>query len=123
MDKSYILIVDDDSTTLRVLQHSLRSLPVPIQQAKSGTEALEHILTGNVLVAIFDNNMPGPSGLETIGTIRSTKTGQSLPCIMLTGQDQTGLRKEAEKLNIEHYLTKPFSPSILLAAVQKLLGK
>jgi len=121
MSGPYILVVDDDSHMTKLVAYLLKPLGVPVLQAKNGAEAIEYALSDQILLLIIDNCMPGLSGLETLESLRNTTIGKQIPCILLTGQDQTDLRSKAEKLSVLAYLTKPFSPTKLIEITKQTL--
>jgi DNA-binding response OmpR family regulator len=67
--------------------------------------------------------MPGMDGVETLRHIRAQEGGSAVPIIMLTARDQIAIRKEAAGLNVEAFLTKPFSPSDLVRRARDLLNR
>ena len=121
--KKTILLIDDEEHILRLLQFVLRPIDAILQVTRSGMEALAYLVKNPVAVALLDYSLPGMNGLETLQQIRSLKEGGDIKVIMLTARDQTTIRAEAEGLNVEAFLTKPFSPSDLARRVRELLER
>jgi len=119
--KKTILLIDDEEHILRLLQFVLRPIDAILQVTRSGMEALAYLVKNPVAVALLDYSLPGMNGLETLQQIRSLKEGGDIKVIMLTARDQTTIRAEAEGLNVEAFLTKPFSPSDLARRVRELV--
>ncbi len=116
-----ILIVDDQELMYRVLQATLRPLGARLHWAKSGAEALEHIAShGTPSVIVLDFSMPDQDGVETLREIRQLENGQLIPVVMLTARDQTHIRQDAEGLQVHAFMTKPFSPNMLLSTIKEI---
>jgi DNA-binding response OmpR family regulator len=118
-----ILIVDDEEHMLRLLQFALRPVRAGIHCVRRGAAAVEFLQTHPADIVLLDYSMPDLNGVETLRLIRSLETGKTLRVIMLTARDQTSIRQEAAGLDVEAFLTKPFSPSELARRVNELLGK
>jgi CheY-like chemotaxis protein len=117
-----ILIVDDQDLIIRVLQTSLRTTGAHITSAKSGSEALKKLASPPLPDAIIlDYSMPDQDGVETLKQIRALAGGESIPVIMLTARDQTLIREAARDLSVYSFMTKPFSPALLLQTVKEAL--
>ena len=106
-----------------VVQFVLRPIDAILQVTRNGMEALAYLVKNPVAVALLDYSLPGMNGLETLQQIRSLKEGGDIKVIMLTARDQTTIRAEAEGLNVEAFLTKPFSPSDLARRVRELVER
>lgn len=120
--KNTILIVDDEEHMLRLLQFALRGTDANLETCRSGEEALGFLAEHSVQLVLLDYSMPGMDGVETLRRIRQLADGASLKVLMLTARDQTAIRADAAGLNVEAFLTKPFSPSDLSARVRELLS-
>ena len=117
-----ILIVDDQELMIRVLQATLRPLGVKIGTAKSGAEAVRFLEESGVPGAMsLDFSMAGQDGVETLRQIRSLPNGAAIPVLMLTARDQTLIRKAAEGLHVHSFMTKPFSPTLLMQTLREML--
>jgi DNA-binding response OmpR family regulator len=117
-----ILIVDDEDHMIRLLQFALKPVDAEITALKRGEAAVGHLETTPADLVILDYSMPGLNGVETLRRIREATGGDRLRVIMLTARDQTAIRKEAAGLNVEAFLTKPFSPSDLVRRAKELLA-
>ena len=119
--KKTILLIDDEEHILRLLQFVLKSIDAHLRVSKTGKEALAFLEQNSASVVLLDYSLPGMNGLETLQHIRKLKDGGNIKVIMLTGRDQTVIRAEADGLNVEAFLTKPFSPSDLARRVRELV--
>jgi DNA-binding response OmpR family regulator len=121
IDVQRILIVDDNTYTLRIVKHTLEEAGYQVSTAVSGEEALRLIdRYGFPHLAIVDLHMPGMSGFEFC---RSLHEFSDVPVIMLTavGSEETvieGLQKHAED-----YIVKPFSSPELAVRVRRVLRR
>ena len=113
---STILIVDDLDANLFALETALAVLERPIVQARSGAEALAHLLNRDVALILLDVQMPDMDGYETARWIRSTQRTRDLPIIFLTAHDHNDQGvKRAYKLGVVDFLFKPIDTEILCA--------
>ncbi len=117
-----ILAVDDNTYTLRIVQHALEQADFQVVTAVSGREALQIInRRGLPHLAIVDYHMPG--GMSGFELCHEVHLFSDLPVVMLTavGDEETvieGLEKHAED-----YIVKPFSPEVLVARVKRVLRR
>lgn len=117
-----ILLVDDEEHMLRLLQFALKSVQATVHASKSGSEAIAFLTSRPADLVLLDYSMPGKDGVETLREIRALNDGAAIKVIMLTARDQTAIRAEASDLNVEAFLTKPFSPSELARRVSAALA-
>lgn len=89
-----VLVVDDESATLELLQTILQSHSYNVITAKSGEAALALLSERIVHVILLDLMMPGMDGFELINRIRQTEELQDIPVFVLTGQEVTSQQRE-----------------------------
>lgn len=119
--KERILVVDDSSVTLEVLQRNLAADGYLVYTALGVAEAIE-ILSGTQLdLVITDLKMPKASGLDLVRHVRENFKGTEI--IMITGYPSIDGAVKAVKLGAEEFLSKPFTDTELLSAVQRVLDK
>lgn len=118
-----VLVVDDQPTSIEILQNLLEMWDLKVETALSGRLALEKIEAAHRSKNCFDAvlidwQMPDLDGLEVVRRVRENKTcGSSLLIIMVTGHDKEKLLKQAEELHIHTVLTKPVLPSNVFNAL------
>jgi CheY-like chemotaxis protein len=117
-----ILIVDDEPHMLRVTELSLRKGGFELVIGRNGRQALELAARERPDVIVMDVVMPELDGLAALAQLKAHPETAGIPVIMLTARGQTVARQQAETSGAALYLTKPFSPSQLLAEVQHLLA-
>jgi PAS domain S-box-containing protein len=116
-DKARVLLVDDDERNLLAVATVLEDLG-EVVLARSGEEALRHLLKGEFAVILLDVYMPGLDGYETAQIIRSRDQSKGIPIVFLSA-----VNKEAEHLlrgysmGAVDYVFKPVDPIILRSKV------
>ena len=114
------MIVDDDEALRRLLRSTLDE-GFTIAEAEDGERALELLRAFRPDLVVLDWKMPGRWGGEILDELRRERP--ALPVIVLTAERRAQHRQLAEHLGADVFLTKPFSPLELLAAVERLLTR
>ena len=117
-----ILIVDDEPHMLRVTELSIKKGGYQIVIGRNGKEALELAAREKPSLIVMDVSMPEMDGLTALTQLKANPETAKIPVIMLTVRGQAMARQQAEQSGAAVYLTKPFSPSQLLAEVNRLLA-
>ena len=117
-----ILLVEDDSDLREVVRITLEKPTLHILEAQDGTTALS--LAKQVIphLILLDWMMPGMDGLEVLEALRSDPETSGIHIIMLTARDQKEDIDRGLAAGADAYLVKPFSPLVLLKAVDEALG-
>ncbi len=116
-ERPRVLLVDDDERNLLAVQSILEDLG-EVVPARSGEEALRHLLKGEFAVILLDVYMPGMDGYETAQIIRSRDQTKGIPIVFLSA-----VNKEAEHLlrgyamGAVDYVFKPVDPIVLRSKV------
>src|SRR5260221_1347892 len=111
-----ILVVDDNDTNLIAIEAALSPLGRSLVLARSGAEALQHLLEQDFALIILDVAMPGMDGFETAKLVRSRARNRATPIIFITGlawQEDEILH--AYELGACDFLQKPVRPEVLRA--------
>jgi len=116
-----ILIVDDEPYMIRLLQHHIERGGYRMIKAVNGREALERIYSARPQLVLMDVMMPEINGLEVLAELRRDPGMKDLPVIIMTTNAQRFTREEAEAAGVSAFLTKPFSPTQLMAQVRRHL--
>lgn len=85
-DDATILLVDDDTETLELLEETLRSAGYETQSVQSGARALEVLSSQLVSAVLLDLLMPGMNGFDVIRHVRSEASLKDLPIFVMTGK-------------------------------------
>jgi CheY-like chemotaxis protein len=117
-----VLLVDDSRTVRRMLEWSLKPAGYRTLHAEDGLQALEILRVEEVDLAFVDLNMPRMDGVELIRSIRADERLQALPIILLTTEGRGEDRKAALEAGANLFLTKPYTPALLLQQAGLLMG-
>lgn len=119
MEKVNILWADDEIDLLKPHILFLEKKGFQVVTTNNGQEALELIKEKNFDIVFLDENMPGPSGLETLSKIKNIHN--DLPVIMITQSEEEFIMEEAIGSKIADYLIKPVNPNQILLSIKKTL--
>lgn len=117
-----ILIVDDDTTNIRVLENYLLLENYRVRSATNGIEALEILEKEKFDLILLDIMMPRMSGYEVLNSIRKQYTTYELPVLMLTAGTQNRDIVTAFQSGANDYLTKPIDRQELTARIKTHLS-
>ncbi len=123
MEKSKILVVEDEAPIQELLQFNLERQKYRIQLADSGEQALEVVGTYMPDLILLDIMLPGADGLEVCKQIKANPKTARIPIIMLTALSEEADIVTGLELGADDYVTKPFSPRVLLARVKAALRR
>ena len=121
MDKLKILVVDDESRMRKLVKDFLVKKEFDVLEAEDGEQALDiFFATKEIALVILDIMMPKIDGWEVCREIRKHS---SVPIIMLTAKSDERDELLGFELGIDEYISKPFSPKILVARVEAILRR
>ena len=121
MEKIKILVVDDESRMRKLLKDFLVKRDFMVEEAGDGEEAVELFLEDkDIRLIIMDVMMPKMDGYEAVRTIRQYS---QVPIIMLTAKSEERDELLGFQLGVDEYISKPFSPKILVARVEAILRR
>lgn len=121
MDKVKILVVDDESRMRKLVSDFLIKKDYQVVEAADGQEAIDIFFEQNdISLVILDVMMPKMDGWEVLREIRSYS---KVPVIMLTAKGDERDELNGFELGVDEYISKPFSPKILVARVDALLRR
>lgn len=115
-----VLLVDDDLDLIAITTFALQQAGFLVVRASDGEQAIAKVDEEVPDIVVLDINLPRRNGFEVAQVIRETS---SLPIIMLTARGEEDDVVKALKLGADDYLTKPFSPKVLIARIQALLRR
>ena len=121
MEQLKILVVDDESRMRKLVKDFLVKKQYQVYEAADGEEAIDIFFSNNdIALVILDVMMPKMDGWEVCKEIRKfSKT----PIIMLTAKGEEQDELLGFELGVDEYITKPFSPKILVARVDAILRR
>lgn len=115
-----ILVVDDDPDLSSVIEFALQQAGFLVVKAADGESALRTFEREQPDLAVLDVNLPKLSGFELAQRLREKS---AIPIMMLTVRGEENDVVRALSLGADDYLTKPFSPKILIARIKALLRR
>ncbi len=118
-----ILVVDDETDCQTVLSMYLESQGYRVECANSGVEALSIFEKAPPDLVISDVMMPEMDGFEFCRRLRTTRLGQLVPFIFLSGQGEIEAKVEGHAIGADDYLVKPFQSEEILAKVKAQLER
>ena len=122
MDGTYILVVDDESRIRKLLRDFFTAKGYQILEAEDGEKAIEVFEENRnkIKLILLDGMMPKLDGRSVLRKIRQES---NLPVIMLTARGEEQDELFGFELGVDEYISKPFSPKILVARVEAILKR
>lgn len=121
MEKVKILVVDDESRMRKLVKDFLVKSDYVVIEASDGSEAMDKFYEHkDIALIILDVMMPKMDGWEVCKEIRLTS---KVPIIMLTARGDEKDELKGFELGVDEYISKPFSPRILVARVEAILRR
>ena len=115
-----VLVVDDEKLIVKGIRFSLEQDGYEVDCAYDGDEAIERAKEREYDVVLLDVMLPGHDGFEVCQTIREFS---EMPIIMLTARSEERDELQGFELGVDEYISKPFSPKILVARVTAILRR
>jgi two-component system alkaline phosphatase synthesis response regulator PhoP len=123
MAKETILVVEDEEDIRELLKYNLEKEGYQVFGAATGEEGLRAVRDRRPDLLLLDLMLPGIDGLEVCRRIRGEAQNQHLPIIMLTAKGEEADIVTGLELGADDYITKPFSPRVLLARLRAALRR
>ncbi|HJO91976.1 MAG TPA: response regulator transcription factor [Victivallales bacterium] len=123
MNKSKILLVDDEKDIADLIAYNLKKADFLVHYVKSGEACLEIVKEFKPDVILLDIMMPGISGIETCRRLKEHKSTKSIPVIMLTAKSTEIDIVHGLNSGADDYITKPFSIKVLLARINAMIRR
>lgn len=121
MDKIKILVVDDESRMRKLVKDFLTREGYTVLEAEDGMEAMDLFYEDkDISLIILDVMMPKMDGWQVCREIRESS---KVPIIMLTARSEERDELQGFELGVDEYISKPFSPKILVARVNAILRR
>ena len=121
MERTKILVVDDESRMRKLVKDFLQKNNYEVLEAGDGSEALDIFFAQNdIALLILDVMMPKMDGWQVCREIRNYSR---VPIIMLTARGDEKDELQGFELGVDEYISKPFSPKILVARVEAILRR
>ena len=121
-DKKRIVIVEDDEMLLKSLCFFLKSSGYEITTFDNGLDAIDYINLNyqNIDLIVTDLNLPFAGGRQVIHRTRQLEN-ENVKIIAMSSSSEETTELEVFELGVDDFISKPFSPTIMLKRIQKLL--
>jgi len=123
MPKKHICLVEDEEDIREVVEYNIRKEGYTVTAVGSGEEALEAIKSDVPDLVLLDLMLPGIDGLEVCRTLKKDNRTEQVPIIMVTAKGEESDIVTGLELGADDYITKPFSPKVLVARVRAVLRR
>ena len=118
-DINDVLVVEDDSEINELIGAYVELAGFACRRVMRGDDALREAREKIPLLIVLDVMLPDLDGFEICRRLRSDKRTAHVPILMLTALDQDEMRVKANQCGVSEYMTKPFDPDRLMAAIRR----
>ena len=112
-----VLVIDDDPTILRILEHTLRRLGLEVTSGRSGAELWRQLDGERPDLVLLDLVLPDADGIDLLAELR--RRGHAMPVIVMTAHGSIAKAVEAMRQGAYDFLEKPINPQLLELTVRK----
>jgi two-component system phosphate regulon response regulator PhoB len=123
MPNERILVVDDEEDILELVRYNLVKEGYQVSGTLTGEEALLKAKSEVFDLIVLDLMLPGIDGLEVTKKLKGSQKTENTPIVMLTAKGEEADIVTGLELGADDYITKPFSPRILVARVRAVLRR
>jgi two-component system phosphate regulon response regulator PhoB len=123
MAKEKILVVDDEEDILELVRFNLSREGYRVTGTLTGEDALRKVRSDSFDLIVLDLMLPGMDGLAFTKTLKNDSRLRSIPIIMLTAKGEEADIVTGLELGADDYITKPFSPKVMIARVRTALRR
>ena len=122
MAEKTVLVVDDEASLRLLTQATLGRGTCRVLEATNGAAGLELARREHPDLVILDVGMPDLDGYTVCRALKADPATAGIAVVMLTARAQEGDRQRGVEAGADAYVTKPFSPRVLLGTAERLLG-
>ena len=123
MARETILVVEDDENIQQLVGYNLAKAGFHVVYADNGEQALSVIKREKPELIVLDLMLPGLNGFEICKLVRKDPKTKNLPIVMLTAKSEENDMAAGLDLGADDYITKPFSPKILISRIKAALRR
>jgi len=116
-------VVDDEEDIIELLKYNLLRENYEVDSALTGEDALKRVESKIPQLIVLDLMLPGIDGLEVTRLLKRQPKFDKIPIIMLTAKGEEADVVAGLELGADDYITKPFSPRVLLARIKAVLRR
>lgn len=123
MSKENILVVDDEEDILELIRFNLARDGYTVRTVRTGEAAIHEVRRMRPDLVLLDVMLPGLDGLEVCKSLKRDEKTRDIPVVMLTAKSEDIDIVSGLELGADDYVTKPFSPKVLVARVRAVLRR
>ncbi len=123
MSRKHILVAEDDETILELIRYNLEKSGYRVSCYASGEKVLLNAGLYKPDLVLLDILLPGIDGIQVCRHLRAEEQTRNIPIIMVTAKSEEPDVLEGLEAGADDYITKPFSPRVLLARVRAVLRR
>lgn len=123
MQKRHLLVVEDDEDILELVAYNLVKAGYRVTRAATGSEALARVAEDPPDLVVLDLMLPETDGTEVCRRLKGDVNTSAIPVVMLTAKGEESDIVAGLELGADDYITKPFSPKVLLARIRAVLRR
>ena len=123
MSNERILVVDDEEDILELVRYNLAKEGYQVTGVLTGEDALKKALSENFDLIVLDLMLPGIDGLEVAKRLKNSPKTEQVPIVMLSAKGEDADIVTGLELGADDYITKPFSPRVMIARVRTALRR
>ena len=116
-----ILLVEDQPDNRQIIRDLLAATDYELTEAENGEQALAAVAKQRPDLILMDIQLPIMDGYEATRRIKADPALRSIPIIAVTSYALSGEEQKARAAGCDGYVTKPYSPRLLLAKIRELL--
>jgi DNA-binding response OmpR family regulator len=117
-----ILVVDDDPTTVKIISHFLQKENYRVSSSLAGVDGIKKAFKENPDLILLDIMIPDLDGFQFLSIFRKDPEYAKIPVIILSSLAEEADVLKGLEIGAVDYLTKPFSPQVLMAKIKKNLN-
>jgi two-component system phosphate regulon response regulator PhoB len=118
-----VLVVDDERDILELISYNLENEGYSVSTVETGEDALRMARETHPELIVLDLMLPGMNGIEVCKRLKQDAATRSIPVLMLTAKSAPNDVVNGLDIGADDYVTKPFSPSVLVARVRAVLRR
>jgi len=123
MVKEKILVVEDEEDILELVQYNLSKEGYRVECVLSGEDALKKVKESMYGLIVLDLMLPGVDGLEVCKILKNDGQTAHIPIVILTAKSEESDIVLGLEFGADDYITKPFSPRVLIARLRAVLRR
>jgi two-component system alkaline phosphatase synthesis response regulator PhoP len=123
VSKPHILVVDDEEDILELARYNLANEGYQVSCVDTGEKAVEMARRNKPDLVVLDLMLPGMDGFEVCKILKNNAQTSAIPIVMLTAKGEESDIVTGLELGAEDYITKPFSPKVLIARIRTVLRR